>query len=174
MKILSVLAIAAIYFLSASSTATAQPQGNNFAVDEEYVGTLPAMAGNGQEASSKRHKVKPGQEHTNKDGVTVDNAEDSDGNAFIDPKKGTTGSSTTVDTNTGFEGEISGLDSNDTINIGSSNTVTVNTDGGTVNIGGGSSVTITTSPTGGTTTVNLNSGQQVSLPPGTTAIVFTT
>jgi len=184
------LAIVAALLFAASPPAQAiAPQGDS-------VGTLPAdhpedLASHdgkpehkpdGQDSAGSPHRVKRGETHTNEDGVTVTNNEDSSGNAEIDPKKGTGNSSTEVDTKTGFEGKIAGIDSNDEVDLASSNDVEVEGTGGTVTVSGGSTVKITNTnpapPQGGTSagasiTVTLPSGNSLTVPAGSTVTITT-
>lgn len=124
---------------------------------------------------SRKQKVKPGNSHCNSDGVCVANGEESRGDAIIDPKEGSESSITEVDTKSGFEGEISGLDSNDIVNLGSSNTCGVTGTGGTVTCSGGSTVGVTNVGGDGATnmTVNLPSGSTVTVPPGSNVDIST-
>jgi len=113
-------------------------------------------------------KVKPGQAHTNGDGVTVENDTSSSGDAAIDPAGGTTGCCTNTTTKSGFEGGITGLDVNDTVGLGSSNKATVTGNGGSVALSGGSTVTVTNTGGPGATpiTVIFPSGNTAQVPPG--------
>ena len=167
-----------------NSWGTASSGGGFAGIDEECVGTLPMSSGGngansggnagGTQGKSKPHKVKPGETHTNEDGATVSNSEDSEGNAFIDPKNGGGSSSTTITTKTGFEGSIDGIDANDTVKPGSSNTGTINGNGGTVQLSGNSTWTINNGTGGGNMTVTTPAGNSVTIPPGTNGVVFNT
>ena len=97
------------------------------------------------------------------------------GNATIDPKDGNANSATTVDTNTGFEGDISGLDGNDTVDLSSSNTVNVSGTGGSVEVSGGSTVNVSnTGPAGGANIdVTLPSGTTINVGPGSNITINT-
>lgn len=139
---------------------------------DDTIGANPAKATDEGKAGRSK-KVKPGECHENSDGVTVCNDKDSSGNAKVNPKSGTSGSETTVTTGTGFEGSIDGIDSNDTVDLGSSNDATVSGNGGTVNTGGGSTTTVTNGTGGGDMTVNTPSGSTVTVPPGSSATVTT-
>jgi hypothetical protein len=114
-----------------------------------------------------------GAEWTNLDGVNVINDANSGGTARINPKYGDKDSKTSVVTKSGFKGSVSGLDSNDTTDIGATNTVTINTDGGTVNIAGGSTATVNNANNGNNCHVTLPSGGSVDLPPGSSAVFHT-
>lgn len=164
--------------LTASLTSAANP-GNG-------AGALPPVSMQGsvsggktpiktEPAGNSKHKVKPGESYTNNDGVTVDNDDASGGNATIDPANGSGNSSTQVNTKTSFEGDISGLDSNDTVNLGSSNTANVSGTGGTVNVSGGSAISVSNTSVagGGNMTVNLPSGSSITVGPGSNITVNT-
>jgi hypothetical protein len=127
------------------------------------------------EPAGTKEKVKPGEAHTNNDGVTVDNDSDSTGNATIDPKDGSGNSQTDVDTQTGFEGDISGIDNNDTVDLGSSNDVNVSGTGGNVSASGGSTVNVSnTGPVGGgNINVTLPSGTTINVGPGSNVTINT-
>lgn len=167
----------ALFALCGYSNATQAVAATSFGPDDEMVGTLPAFVDPGDldrwGKGSKKEKVRPGDEYCNVDGVCVKNTKDSNGNATVDPRGGTSNAATTVATRTGFEGEISGLDSNDTADLGSSNEATVSGEGGTVNVGGGSKVTVQNGEGGGDMTVNLPSGTTVTVSPGSTTTVTT-
>lgn len=124
---------------------------------------------------TRPHNVTPGQQHTNNDHVKVDNFTASHGDATIDPKDGTGTITTTVRTRTGFQGAISGLDSDDTVAIGSNNTNTkVEGEGGaTITQGGGSRVEYKNTSATMDLTVTLSSGNSVIVPPGQRVIVQT-
>ena len=83
-------------------------------------------------------KVKAGESHTNGDDLTVSTNKGSKGKATVYPKDGDHRSQSTVNTSTGWAGEISGLDGNDTVNLGSSSDATISGDGGAVVMGSGS------------------------------------
>ena len=127
------------------------------------------------DAASKKKKVKPGECHTNNDGVEVCNDSGSSGNATIDPKDGSAASATTVTTKTGFEGKVTNMDGNDTVDVASNNDVTISGDGGTVNMGGGSTANIsnTSGPGGASTTVNMPSGATLTIGPGSSLTITT-
>lgn len=120
-------------------------------------------------------KVKPGEETTNRDGVTVANDKESSGDATIDPKGGCgkEGSKTKVKTKTGFEGSISGLDGNDSVDMSSGADATVSGSGGDVTISNNSEVTVTNAAGGGNMTVHMPSGSEVTIPPGSSATFST-
>lgn len=105
-------------------------------------------------------KVRPGENATNNDGVTVTNDAGSAGDAYVDPKAGCgNGASVSkVRTKVGFEGTVEGLDANDSVTLSSSNTATVKGDGGSVTISGGSTVTVEVEPGGAPISVTLPSG----------------
>lgn len=142
---LSILSLVVASTFAAAQQAAAPPNGDPI----RSTATAPA-----------KQRVRPGQQHTNADGVHVVNRSTSNGDAWVDPAQGGATGSTTVDTRTGFDGEIEDIDSNDTVNMGSSATGEVKGDGGTINLSGGSSVRVTnTAPAGGgDITVNLPSG----------------
>lgn len=121
--------------------------------------------------------VDPDSSSTNGDGVTVDNEKKSRGKASIDPKGGCGDgtSATTVKTKTRFKGEITGLDSNDEVELSASNTATVKGEGGTVTLSGSSHVTVeNTGEAGGASiTVNLPSGGNAIIGPGS-SVTFNT
>ena len=125
--------------------------------------TASAQLSDASRASSSRAKVPPGKSHTNTDGVTISNAEGSNGTGYINPKVGLENAETTVRTGTGFEGKVTGVDSNDEVDLGSSNDATVEGTGGTVVLSGGSTVTVkNTGPAGGgDMTVQLPSGSSL-------------
>jgi len=114
----------------------------------------------------KKKKVKPGQNHCNTDGVCVTNNQESSGDATVDPEVGSGISETTVTTQSGFEGTITGIDANDTVNLGPSNNGSVSGAGGTVNTGSSSTLTISNGTGGGNMTVNLVGGSEITIPPG--------
>jgi hypothetical protein len=166
MKHLSIFAATcALLFCTAAQQATA---GGTQTPATEEVREL--------EAPLAKKKIKPGEDGCNQDGVCVDNSDESSGNAYIDPAEGSTSSDTTVTTQSGFEGEITGLDGTDSANLGSNNTATVTGTGGDVSLGGGSTVTVNNSGGTGSSdiTVTLPSGTEVTVPPGSTGIKFTT
>jgi hypothetical protein len=132
------------------------------------IGSIPAAAQKGTKKT-----IHPGDCHTNGDGVKVCNGEASSGNATIDPKDGDEASATTVDTKSGFQGKIEGTDSNDTVNLGSGNKATVSGSGSTINVSGGSTITVQNAAGGGDMTVNLPSGDHVSVPAGSSVVVHT-
>jgi hypothetical protein len=121
--------------------------------------------------TNRAEKVAPGAQHTNTDGVTVVNDGSSHGNATIDPSGGTATAVTTVRTRTGFVGAIRGLENDDRVSIGSSNTATVTGEGGSISVGGGSTVTITNTSTQATIQVTLASGATVNVAPNSSVTV---
>lgn len=137
------------------------------------IGSLPATTSSADEQVT----VKPGdQPVTNEDGVTVTNNGTSNGNATMTPKKGTKDSKTTVDTKSGFEGAIDGLDDNDVVSLGSSNGATISGKGGTVNMKGNSTATVTNNasgPNAKSIKVNTPSGGSISVLPGMTVPITT-
>ena len=129
----------------------------------DAIGSLPAAT------AEQSETVKPGESHENEDGVNVENSMKSGGDAKVNPKKGNKNSATTVTTKSRFDGTISGLDSNDTVNMGSSNTGEVKGDGGRVNLSGGCRVTVTNTSTAlnpKIMTVSLPSGATATVAPG--------
>lgn len=150
----------------------------------EGIGSLPRHKGTalpyeptgGDTIAKGKKKVKPGESHKNEDGVELTNDEDSGGNATIDPEHGDDRSSTTVDTKTGFEGTVTGVDANDVVDLGSSNTASVSGTGGTVVMSGGSNVTVTnTTPAetanAGAITIDMPSGTKLTVHPGSSITV---
>lgn len=125
--------------------------------------------------SSTRHKVKVGETHTNTDDATVEHKDGSKGKVYIDPKAGTSSSETHITLTTRAKADVSGLDANDTVDCSGSVEGTISGEGGTVNLQGGCVVTVTNTSTtpgqGGshTITVNLPSGGEVSIGPGSSA-----
>jgi hypothetical protein len=142
------------------------------------VGQPTAMAVNSKIESSPVLKVGPGQTGSNCD-VTVKNTSGSGGgSATIDPKDANPNcdsTNSTVTTKSNFDGDVTGIEDGDTVNIGANNgsvadPVDVSGTGGTVNIGNnlGSNVSVhctATSGTGINVTVN---GATVNIPPGST------
>lgn len=125
---------------------------------------------------SGAEKIEPGEPTaTNPDGVGVTNAAGSSGNANMNPASGCggAGATTAVNTQTGFEGSITGLDANDTANLGSSNEATVSGNGGNVVLSGGSTVTVSNGNGGGNMTVTLPSGAKATVLPGSSVIFKT-
>ena len=137
------------------------------------VGVMSAQSPQPAGARGTAQRVAPGNTHTNADGVTVDNRASSHGNATIDPRTGSGSSTTTVRTKTGFDGKVSGIDSNDDVSIGSSSQAEVEGEGGSVRVGGGSTVKVTNGGSAGNITVNLPSGTVLTVPPGQHVIVTT-
>lgn len=126
-------------------------------------------------AGNSKAKVKPGEVHTNSDGVTVSNSDASSGNAYVTPKTGTENAKSTIRTETGFNGEITGIDNNDNVDLSSSAEAAVEGSGGRVKVGGGSTVKVSnTGPTGGgDITVDLPSGTTLTVPPGSSTTITT-
>lgn len=117
--------------------------------------------------------VKPGKSHDNGDTVVM-NDMNSMGDITVDPKTGNANSSTTIDFETRVTGSVTGLDSNDTVNLSSTNTANITGTGGTVNVNGtGTTATVMNNGTSGSVTVNGPGGMTVTIPPGSTAIVST-
>jgi hypothetical protein len=138
----------------------------------DSVGTLPGPATSQPAPKDKKAKVRPGDTHTNGDGVTVTNDKESTGDATVDPKEGNAESDTTVVCKTGFQGTVSGLDFTDTVRIRSNSTATVTSnDGGNVQLSGGSTVTVTNTSGDGGRPINVTTGggTSVSIPPGSSA-----
>lgn len=100
--------------------------------------------------------VKPGTSHCNGDSVCVTNTSPGTQDATITPATGDATSDTTVATDTKFTGSVTGLDSTDTVNLGSSNTTSISGTGGTVNAQGGSTITVTNSADTGGAPINVN------------------
>jgi len=120
--------------------------------------------------------LKPGDPaHTNEDGVTAENPSGSGGNVTINPTKGDKNSKTTVKTKTNAEFSVSGLDENDTVDMGSSNAATISGKGGTVNMKGNSTATVTNTAdkNGKDITVNTPNGGTVTVKPGCTVPIST-
>lgn len=152
------LAAASLLLLASVSSATQSPGS-------------PSPSPPSVSPSSKSEVVEPGESFTNGDGVTVANESPEEGGygtATITPKEGDGTSETTVKTKPNFEGAISGLDGNDTVNIGPTSEATVAGAGGNVTIGGNSIVTVqNTGPQGGpSTTVTFVGGAVAVIPPG--------
>lgn len=125
--------------------------------------------------------VMPGMTETNGD-VTVENTSSGQTNATVSPKQGDSSSESTVTTDTGFRGTISGVDMNDTVNLGSNQgdsspmgiPVTVNTAGGNVILKGGSHVRVSNAlASTATTVVQLQNGSTVELEPGSSVRIRT-
>jgi len=120
--------------------------------------------------------VKPGEDEGNGD-VSVDNNSNNSGeNARITPPGTSNPDSTSsaVNTDTGFEGVVSGIESGDTVELGSANTATVTCVGGSVVMGGGSTVTIHNNGTAGakaTPIVVTTQGVTVQVPPGSPVVI---
>ncbi len=122
-----------------------------------------------------REIVKPGGEGTNTD-TSVVNDESSQGNITVSPKGNHSDvTATTVTTQSGVSGKISGVEIGDRVNLGSGNTnVVVNTCGGTVTLSGGSTnITISNAEKNPDGTPNTNntiivfpSGDFGAIPPG--------
>lgn len=117
-----------------------------------------------QHPSGDRETVTPGECFTNGDGVEVCSTKK---RAHVTPRDGDAQSATQVDSQTGFEGSVSGLDANDTVNLASHNTVTIEGDGGTVLASGSSTLTVTNGTARGTLMIELQNGNQIYVPPGT-------
>lgn len=136
------------------------------AVQGSGIGSLP-----GAVDAADGKTVKPGEKHTNKDGVGVTNDATSKGNAKITPENGTGNGddTTTVTTKSGFIGSVAGINSRSTVNLGAKNDCNVSGTGGTVNATGSSKGTITnTAPAGGGNIfVYIPSGGCVTVAPGT-------
>ena len=114
------------------------------------------------------HKVKPGDDPYNNGDVTVTNKADSDGDARVTPDEGNDKSSSTVTTESGFKGSVSGVEKGDTVNLGNNNAASVSTAGGTVGIGSNYSGTISNAPPPNTDSTRIEppSGEPFSLSPG--------
>lgn len=99
--------------------------------DDEAIGSVPRTT-----------KVPAGHCHNNGDvGVCTDPG--SGGVVRMSPKTGTSGSSTDVTSQSGWTGDVDGVDSNDAVQLGHSNTASVSGNGGTVNVSSSSTVTVT-------------------------------
>lgn len=127
----------------------------------------------GTATESDTQRVRAGQSHSNNDGVKVENNQGSDGDAYISPKQGNANSETKVRTRSGFRGKVTGIDKNDTVEVGSNNDATVEGDGGKVTVGGGSRVTVTNKATAGGASieVTLSTGSVITVPPGSTVTI---
>ncbi len=135
--------------------------------------TVEQEAGGAQTGSLSK-EVKPGKEHCNGD-VCVKNESTGSQDANVTPAKGDKDTATTVDTDTNFKGSVTGLDSNDTVNVGSSGTVTVTGTGGTVSAKGGSTVTVNNDAPaggGGVITVALPGGAKIEVPAGAQGVII--
>ena len=119
------------------------------------------------------HKVDAGDVFTNGDGVCVNNYADSSGDACIDPKSGGASSSTEVVAMSGFEGEILGIDANDSVLIKSNSDASVTGSGGEITIMGGSEVAVTNAQGGGHMSISLPGGVSAVVAPGAT-VTFNT
>ena len=136
--------------------------GNNL------IGTLPDKAQLDTAPGGTSTKVKPGESKCNGDGVCVDNKSKRKKITMTPGEgKGDASSETTVNTPTGADSDISGIDGNDTVTLGSSNTGNISGTGGTVNVSGGSTVTVTCDPGTGSTPITVNvSGTTITVNPG--------
>lgn len=116
--------------------------------------------------------------------VNVTNSSDqvgSNAKAFITPKEANENASSTVRTQSGFSGTISGLESGDSVELGASNGDSENFqalvygEGGSVTVGSNSHITITNtgSPGGPNINVTLPGGSQISVQPGSTVGITT-
>ena len=121
-------------------------------------------------------KIKPGNSDCNGD-ICVDNDANSNGDAKITPKVAPNGDATksTVTTESGFKGDVTSVESGDTVNLGNNNVSSVSCSGGTVNVGNGSTTTITNAGGSNTNSVNVvfTSGASATIGPGST-ITFST
>lgn len=120
--------------------------------------------------------VKANEEHTNKDGVTVKNDKGSKGDIKITPKDGVPNNpdpETRVTFKNGAKGECTGLDSNDTVDVGPNCAVDISGDGGTITAAGGSNLTVSNTSDTESIVVNTPSGGHTIIPPGQTATVLT-
>lgn len=136
---------------------------------------VPPVATPPTPSGSSVSTVKPGSEHTNADEVVVQNARGSNGNATVKTVAWFETHKTTVRTKTGFSGTIKKIDSDDRVELGSSNVATVSGEGGTIKMQGGSTVTVTNTsePGGPQTTVELPGGTTVTVSQGSTATFST-
>ena len=163
MKLLSAIAVLAVLPAATIIAARSSSLQSPTHAKKEIPETDPTPAA--------RHTVKPGESHTNKDGVTVDNDADSDGDVTISPKSGSKSSATTVDVKNDATATVSGIDGNDTVNTAHGSNSTISGTGGTVNVGNGSTGSITnTNPAGGggaSIAVEVG-GHTLTVPPGST------
>ena len=131
---------------------------------------LPGLTEEPQRAeaalSTPSTKVEPGECFTNGDQVTACTDKESKKNATITPSKGSKKSKTTVTTESKWIGTVDGIDANDRVSLGSSNTATVSGSGGSVKVGGNSTVTVINNG------VNVATPIAVSLPSGTSVQVW--
>lgn len=140
---------------------------------EDTIGTLPGPATAPDSLTNPRtaggEKVKPGETHTNGDDLTVSTEADSKGKATVYPKEGDERDVSTVNTSSGWHGEISGLDSNDTVNLGSSSDATISGTGGAVIMGSGSATITNDGKEGGPSIhVTKADGSTTDIAPGDT------
>jgi len=114
--------------------------------------------------------VRPGETKSNDDVEVQNTSPLRTTTARITPGTENPNGKSKVKTKSKFQGTISGVETGDTVDLGSSNeNVTVNTEGGTVNVGSNpQNVTVNnTADAGGpSTTVNTSDGTAISLPPG--------
>ena len=133
----------------------------------DAIGSLPAATAEGNAVN-----VPPKKSHTNDDGVTVDNKEKSKGNVRVTPKIGDEDSQTTVTCKNGAIADITGLDSNDTCDVGANCNVTISAAGSTITMAGGSTATVTN--TGSSPlVVHTPAGGSTSIPAGNSATINT-
>lgn len=123
--------------------------------------------------------VQPGETKSNGD-VTVTNSSQGGTIVTVSPKTGDSTSQSTVSTNPGFQGAISGVDANDMVNLSSRQgdpmgmPIMVNTEGGTVSVKGGSHVSITNAASSGAATlVKLQNGTGFTMGPGSSVTILT-
>ena len=156
MKLLSIIAL--LTMLPIAAAFTSQTSAGN-------PGAIPATAG--------AETVEPGETHTNGDGVTVENFEDSGKNIKVTPKNGHPGSITkVVCEGDPLEGNVDGIDGNDKVIVKSGANMTINGTGGTVEVGTGGTVTVTnTNGSGGSNITIVAGGVTVTVYPGMTVPV---
>lgn len=149
---------------------------------------LPLAAGQGQgggsvpttpvfnEEGGSKQVVNPGNCHDNGD-VKVCNNADSGGKATIDPKTANGGDaeSTEVVTKTNFKGSVEGIETGDTVDVGSSNTASISGTGGNVHAQGGSTIAVTNTSAPGGSSINctLPGGSTVVVGPGSNVTITT-
>jgi len=108
--------------------------------------------------------------------LSVTNDADSGGLATITPAEtdDCEGANTKVTTTGNFKGTVDDLSDGETVNLGTSNDVTVNGNGGTVNVstGGHSTVTVNNASGGSPMAVNVG-GSSITLQPGGSITVNT-
>lgn len=138
-----------------------------------FTAPASALANQQQQATASKkgeHKVRPGNSHTNRDGVTVDNSAASGDYATINPKTGNELSETSVRLRSGFVGSVEGIDGNDTVVVRSNVTGTISGEGGRITMASGANVTVTnTAEAGGASITVVTSSGTVTLPPGSSA-----